>query len=290
MVNYFIKLLSFTPFGVLRIASSFIFILLYRVIGYRKQVVMDNLKKVFKDASSEDIKYWTRKFYKSLSDLIVEDIKVNSMSRKQMREHFVIKNPEVVQEYYDHKIPIVFLGAHVYNWEWLIPGVSSYFDRTYALYKPLSNKSIDTMMLNIRSRFDSVPVKNSEAMKKMVKIRQDGPLVGALTDQSPWKGSKKIWVKLFGIETPVYAGIDGIPRLLKCPVVFLKLRRLKQFYYELELVPLGTPPYEKGDNTILKNYLQVIEEAIHEDPSSWLWSHKRWKYTRKPEEPLLTFE
>jgi KDO2-lipid IV(A) lauroyltransferase len=50
----------------------------------------------------------------------------------------------------------------------------------------------------------------------------------------------------------------------------------------VELVPIAKPPYAHGIIDILPRYVEEAEILIRKYPSDWLWSHKRWKYT-KPE-------
>ena len=76
-------------------------------------------------------------------------------------------------------------------------------------------------------------------------------------------------------------GVDKLAKITKRPVVFVAVRRLRRGYYEATLEPIGTPPYERQDLSLLERYAERTEALIREDPSAWLWSHKRWK-SKKP--------
>ena len=54
----------------------------------------------------------------------------------------------------------------------------------------------------------------------------------------------------------------------------------KRGYYEVELIKIAEPPYEKGNFDMIENYIKATEEVIKKDPAGWLWSHKRWKKKR----------
>jgi KDO2-lipid IV(A) lauroyltransferase len=52
-------------------------------------------------------------------------------------------------------------------------------------------------------------------------------------------------------------------------------------------VKIGDPPYAKDDIGVLRNYIRESEKLIRDDPSQYLWSHKRWKYSRPKNEELI---
>ena len=52
-----------------------------------------------------------------------------------------------------------------------------------------------------------------------------------------------------------------------------------RFSPELALTDTGDAEADAADNTA--RFTAVLEEAIREYPSQWLWMHRRWK-TRPP--------
>jgi len=64
-------------------------------------------------------------------------------------------------------------------------------------------------------------------------------------------------------------------------VIFFMSRKIRRGYYECELVKIADPPYAKGDFRIIENYVKATEKIILEQPDGWLWSHNRWKRSKK---------
>ena len=58
----FLYLLSLLPLRVLYLLSDLLYLLLYRVVGYRKSVVMNNLQNAFPDWSPEEIEALCSKY------------------------------------------------------------------------------------------------------------------------------------------------------------------------------------------------------------------------------------
>ena len=115
-----LRLLSKLPLSVLYVFASFLYVVVYYLVGYRKKVVFDNLQKSFPEKSIREIKAIQKRFYKNLADVIVEILKTNSISEKEMAKRVVIKNPEVIEDIVTgDEQSILGLTGHICNWEWL---------------------------------------------------------------------------------------------------------------------------------------------------------------------------
>ncbi|MDY0281628.1 MAG: acetyltransferase, partial [Salinivirgaceae bacterium] len=55
LFQLFVFLISITPIWVLHLKSSFVAFLLYRVVGYRKKVVIGNLQKCFPEKNTKEV-------------------------------------------------------------------------------------------------------------------------------------------------------------------------------------------------------------------------------------------
>ncbi len=65
------------------------------------------------------------------------------------------------------------------------------------------------------------------------------------------------------------------------PVVFASMKRVRRGFYEVYLEVIAEPPYEKFSSDIVERYARKLEAMIEEQPSAWLWSHRRWKFSRE---------
>ena len=77
-----VKPLSLLPIKVLYVLSDFLHLILYRMAGYRKTVVFNNLRNSFPDKSAKEIEEIASKFYHHFCDLIVESIRMFSIGQK----------------------------------------------------------------------------------------------------------------------------------------------------------------------------------------------------------------
>ena len=95
----FIYGISILPHFILYGISDFFFVLLYYLVGYRKKVIYNNLKKSFPEKSHKKIKSIQRKFFRNLTDITIEIFKEFTISEKAMKKRFKFTNPELFRNY-----------------------------------------------------------------------------------------------------------------------------------------------------------------------------------------------
>ncbi len=118
--------------------------MLYRVIGYRKAVVLDNLRACFPEKNEREIRLLTRAAYRNLADVTLESVKGISMSIPALRRRYVLRNVEVVNHLLAQRRSIILTGSHCCNWEWGVITFAGWFEgHTIGVYKPMSNALIE---------------------------------------------------------------------------------------------------------------------------------------------------
>ena len=100
LLHFFILLpFSYLPFFVLYFIADILYLFLYYVISYRKDVISKNISNSFGHLDPIERKKISKEFYKHLSDIMVESIKSFTITKNQLRKRFVIINPEIVDHY-----------------------------------------------------------------------------------------------------------------------------------------------------------------------------------------------
>jgi len=65
------------------------------------------------------------------------------------------------------------------------------------------------------------------------------------------------------------------------PVYYLDIKRVKRGYYHAVVIPIASNPTETEEYEITKKFMFILEKNIREQPEFWLWSHNRWKHSKK---------
>lgn len=282
-----LKLISRLPLAVLYMISNFLFVLMYYLIGYRKKVILNNLRNSFPDKSEDEIQLIAKKFYGRFADYIVETLKAITITKEELTRRMKVLNPEVVDPYLNKGQSGVFMVSHQFNWEWVILTSSVVLPAQIdGIYKKLSHPKMDKLVLDSRSRFGAHLMEKDRSLRDIVKRKDILRLIGIVADQLPILHSKaeKYWTTFLNQETAFYAGGERISKMIKAPVFFIDVHRPRRGYYELEFKVIAEPPYDKSGHEILDSYVKATEKLIQREPEGWLWSHKRWKYTKQDDE------
>ncbi len=277
---FFVALIGIIPFWFLYRFSDFMYFLM-RALGYRKSVIESNLKRCFPDKDDAFYKNLRAKIYHNLTDILIEGIKALSMSRRQINRRHKILNPELLEDAELKNKSIIAVTGHYGNWEWGSMSASLQSGRKIvALYKPLSNKYIDKILMNkARKRSGTHMLSIYETSQGFEKYAPQNAVFLMAADQSPARGQKDraYWVDFMGIKTAFLHGLEKYARKYDLPIVYIDIERIKRGYYEINLETLVASPKEMPEGEITALFAQRLEKQIRNKPENWLWSHRRWK-------------
>ena len=242
----FIWLISRLPMVVLYVISDFFYILFYYVIGYRRKVVLNNLKTAYPNKTEIELKSISKKFFRHFTDIFVESIKAFSISEKEIKERYKYKNVEIFKELEPLQKSIILTGSHYANWEWVIylNKLVNFFP--YAAYTKIQNKYFDKKITETRSKFGtnfirtSLITKTIESNKKVNRLS----IYGLLSDQSPQLHKTHYWAKFLGVKVPVVTGTEMLAKKHDLIVVNFNTTKVKRGYYESEFEIITTNPQE----------------------------------------------
>jgi len=280
ITRFFVLLFAIVPFWLLYIFSDFLYFILYKVFKYRVSVVRDNLKKSFPEKSKEELKKIERLSYKNLSDITVESLKAFTMSKEEIFARHKVINEDDLRYLYGKCGGIIALPNHYGNWEWGAMSCMQLEWKGVALYKPLSNKHLNTYVKRNRSRLGTQLVSIYDTARNFVENKNNKKNYVMASDQSPSNAKKAYWVDFLGRETAFLHGPELYAKKYNYPAVFIDIQRVKRGYYELYLTVLTDEPQKLKDGELTQMLASKLEEVIRKKPQDWLWSHKRWKLKR----------
>ena len=287
ILYYFIvKPLSLLPMWILYRLADVLFILTYYVIGYRKEVVKENLFIAFPEMSEVERKQLARGFYKNFCDVFIESLKLFSISEKELSKRMIVHDVDNLKPYFDQGRSIVGLISHVSNWEWMVISDKVLSHRSLGIMTPLSNKFLHKKVVDSRTKFGCRAIPKAE-VKKVISETTEPTVYFFASDQSPHRAKSAYWTKFFGRYTAVQYGAEKFAKEYDMPVFHFRIRRVKRGYYEVYNTALELNPVESSYGSILETYCIELEEHIRNNKTDWLWTHRRWKHT-KPDESLAT--
>ncbi|GAB3566723.1 lysophospholipid acyltransferase family protein [Spirosoma luteolum] len=278
---FFFRFLAWLPLWALYGLADFLYVVLFYLVRYRRAVVEENIRLSFPEKSPAERQAITRGFYRNLTDLLVETLKLPGLSADELRRRVEFTGMDMVRQLIADGHVIIAMTSHSSNWEWIPSAIVLAGVPIDSVYKTLTSPFSEELVRGIRGHFGAVPVPMNTLPRRMVQAKNIPRLIGMVADQVPDVPEHAHWMPFLHRDTPFYPGSERLARSRNLPVVYVDVVRVRRGHYHVTFSKLAEPPYtELPHAAILERYRDRIEQTIREHPSDWLWSHKRWKHWR----------
>lgn len=279
--------ISRLPYRALYLLSDAAFVVMYHVVGYRKKLVLQNIRRSFPEKTAQEHQDIARKFYRHFCDVIVESFKNFTITREEVVSRMTFKNPEVLEAYANKKQSVIIAGGHYNNWELFAVAVGPQMKhKGVAIYKKLKNDYLDEKMRSSRGKYGLKMISTKIVKEEFQLERENLTATIFAIDQSP-KRQSTFWTMFLNQESAVFMGAEKYAKEYNYPVVFGRINKIKRGFYEFSFVPLIDEPQKEEPGEIMEKLTRTLEADIQAEPQYWLWTHKRWKHKRPQEIPLF---
>ena len=276
----FIYGIALLPFPLLYLLSDGLYLLLYKVIGYRVAVVRENLRKSFPEKTAGELNAIERAFYHWFCDLVLETLKTLTISPRQVQERVSVSGEEILKKYFDERRSVILVMGHWGNWELGGARFSQLgLHQLYVIYHPLQNEWFDGLVHHMRTRLGNKLYAMNDTMKGMLRDRGEVTATAFIADQTP-PPDRAFWTAFMNQDTPVFFGTEKIAHKLGYPVIYIGLERSRRGHYAMRFEELVADPASTAEGEITRLHTQRLEADIRRLPAFWLWSHRRWKHRR----------
>ncbi len=282
IASFFTKLLvslfALVPFWLLWPLSDLLAFLLRNLTGYRKKVILKNLKNAFPEKNDTEIQVLVKQFYRHFSDLLLESVKGLTLSKAELNRRFIYRNPAIFLPLFEKNQSAILLGSHFGNWEWGVLSFPLSVQHTVVgVYKPLKNKLLDKYLSTLRKQWGLRLTDMSQAGRAVVQQKGQATIFVLIADQTPSDIRNAHWVEFLNQQTPFLHGMDKLARQTGYPVYYFEIERVKRGFYEVTFSPLCEADGGLAEGEITQRFAARLEATIRQSPAEWLWSHRRWK-------------
>ncbi|HCQ70995.1 MAG: lipid A biosynthesis acyltransferase [Alphaproteobacteria bacterium] len=170
----------------------------------------------------------------------------------------------------------VFFSAHFANWE--LPPIYLHVVKgmdIHSMYRAPNNPFVDQMIHYCRTLRGAIPAWNKSRAggQGAMKALRAGGSLAILIDQ---KYNEGINVPFFGMDAMTNPFFVKMAKKFGLPLIPASMVRTKGAHFILNVHP---PIHVEGreEDEIIKDAHAMIEEAITQTPSQWIWMHRRWR-------------
>lgn len=270
---------SLLPIQILYLISKIIRFIVYDILCYREKVVIDNIQNTFIEKSQTEVIKLKNNFYDYFFELIVEIIKLLSISKDELNKRFTFSNINVIKQALKKNKSVIVVVGHYGNWEWALRSASNLIDtKIIGVYKRINNTIFEWILLKIRSNTNVLPVEIKSLPRELVN-NNEKKIYAIVADQSPTLEQSNVRINFLNRDTLVYTGVEKISKKYNMPVFYLNIKLTSKGYYESTFEEINSKNINGKKLEITKEFFSKLENQIKSEPRLWLWSHKRWKHT-----------
>ncbi len=273
--------LGHLPSAILYKFADGIAFILYHIIGYRKAVVQNNIANSFPEKSAVEQEQIAKESYRHLADRIVENLKCLSISKDEVHKRIEVANIELMHEYYRKNKSVVVLLGHIGSWE--LGGYKASLilkHKTYGIVSLLTNPYFNNLIQRTRGKMGMHLIGMQHAKAFFEQPLTEPSTIIFISDQSPSNPTNGYWTKFLNQDTNFFTGGERYARLHDCAVVYVAIKQTQRGYYNIEVINICEDIKSVPENTVTQKFIEMLEKTLYENPSDWLWSHKRWKHKK----------
>jgi KDO2-lipid IV(A) lauroyltransferase len=271
------------PWGLLYGLAAILAFLARHVVRFRVSIARENLRRCFPDRTRTQIEALITEYYQQLGEVVVEFIKIASMSAQDVRDRITAVNFEQVRAETSAGRSVILLAAHQCNWEWAFHGTVLQMNVPVdAAYKPLHGARSDRELRKLRVRYGANLIAAKRLVREVISRRRQVQVhaVALLADQMPTSSQGRHWLKFLGRDTAFYPGPGEIARMTGYAGFFIAMRRNRRGYYTLEVRQICAAGEQLEPQQFTARYASLVENQILLKPADWTWIHRRWKGER----------
>jgi len=242
--------------------------------------VCRNLRTVMPDATHQELQAAARNVWRNLGSVLFEYPHLS----KILSATDAVSMPPSVRQMFEAAVPMMFVTAHVANWELLAGYVAGQAKGLVVVYNPDENPHLERLIQHLRKPSRCEYVGKHDALRRITDRYLQGRSVGLLLDVRVDTGAM---VPLFGRDAPTTTSPFRMAQRLDYPVVPVRAKRAGPARFEIEFYePLamraGAGSAKTAAVEMARQFNRLLETWITERPGEWLCTKRRWPKNTTP--------
>jgi len=245
----------------------------------RNRKIMTNLRVAFPDKSRAEIKALSVSIWRNFGRIVSEYPAFRGIFRRgRENSPFDFELAPGVENLLAEGRPMIFVGAHISNWEFTALGIRLLGAPLSVVYSKLRNGVIDEAIRQARTDMDCGLIARTDGLRPLVACLTSGTSIGILADRRIKTGAP---TSFFGRETYFSQAPGRLAVKYGAPVVPAFVSRPKRGRVLLRLGepidPASLPGSDRDKAAeITERVTQEIETEIRRRPGDWLCSQRIW--------------
>ena len=271
-----------------------IFFIIFKIIGFRasselgfligkylgplfrsKELIINNLKKANIDKKN-NLEKIASNVLGNYGRIFSEYVHLKNFKNDSLQKYFYIEGLDYLKNIKKNGEKVVFISGHFNNFELMAMQIEKAGVDCAAIYRPLNNPYLNTIMEKIRTRdICKNQIKKGRAgTREIVRFLSKGTSIALMIDQRVREGEK---INFFGNPATTTTIPAQLIKKYDCSVVPIYIERKKSHYFKMYVSKPIKINRSKNIFEITKHLNNILEKMILKNVDQWIWTHDRWK-------------
>lgn len=272
-----------TRFRTARLLGSFA----ARFVPFRRALLLDNLRRAFPNWSEADRRALLPGIYTNLFALGFEILGMEHLTREEIEAGVEI-DPESkarIDMLGETGKGFVVMTAHFGNWEWVGAYMLALGYDVGIWAKPMHNQTTEALIRNQRERMGYSIFYTHQSPLRLFRHVKKGGIIAMLADQDA--RGEGIFLPFFNYPASTPTGPAWVAVKLGVPILpgfgfRTNDGRVRAWTGDI-FYPDKSADEDAEIERALRHYNEQLERAIREEPTQFMWFHRRWKTRPKGE-------
>ena len=259
-------------------------ILWFDIFRIRRQVVIDNISRVFPEMTEKNKVVLGRWSLRNMGRNLIEYCYLPFMSKSLVERFFRFEGEHYVQEALSQGKGVCFLTLHLGSGDLACSALSVKGYPVHLISKIFKVKWLNDLWFGMREKVGTKFIAPRNSSYHILKALKKNEIVIFVMDQftGPPIGVR---TKFFGYETGTGFGLALMAQRSGAPVIPIYTIRQLDGTHVIRIQP--PIPFEDSDDRdeslaqMTQVYNDYLEKFVLECPEQWMWVHKRWKIFRE---------
>jgi len=222
-----------------------------------------------------------RDSYSNLGRSVAEILRMSS-KKLDLDELIEFHGEENLKDAFSRNKGVIFLTAHIGNWEMLAAYVASRGYPMKAIGAEQRDERITDLIIHTRKLYGVHTISRGFDLKSALRCLREKQILGVLIDQDVRQ--KGIIAPFLGLPASTPYGPFKMSSRFGSPVVpVFMIRREDGIHHDLYILPqLEYPSGNDSGSDIERSVIKansVLSEWIEKYPGQWMWLYSRWAST-----------
>ncbi len=250
----------------------------------RRNLARANLARAFPDLPAAEIEALTVRVFEHFGGVAAELLQAMGHGPRDALSRIETEGAGIALAALASGRGVLFLTAHLGNWEWGAIGTGALGIPSGVVARPLDNPLLDAPLTRLRTSTGNTVIAKRDAAREMLRVLRRGGAIGILNDQRA-RPPDAVTVPFFGHPAATSSALAKLADRTEALVLPAAAIRIAPARWRLTFEPVldvrTLPEEERGVEKLTARLNGILEQMIRRNPEQWLWLHNRWKADQK---------